>query len=142
MVNDLHLPWYQFLTHLEDHDPEICEGSETVVSFVPRVLTWALSKPSQSSGTNPSNAPQQWKQIPKETPQEVVKLECKLVTGVKALFAVLTNDRGLTLALWDFELQDVTYYRFGKNSVYVDCSEEVPLSLLMTGERVYRILFT
>ncbi|KAM8997850.1 spatacsin isoform 1-T1 [Ara ararauna] len=141
MVNGLNLPWYQFLTHLEDHDPEICEDSGTVVSSVPRVLTWALSKPSQSSGTNPSNAPQQWKQIPKEAPQEVVKLECKLVTGVKALFVVLTNGRGLTLALWDFEAQDVTYYRFGKNSVYVDCSEEVPLSLLLTEHGLSLILF-
>ncbi|KAM9532540.1 spatacsin [Guaruba guarouba] len=141
MVNGLNLPWYQFLTHLEDHDPEICEDLGTVVSSVPWVLTWALSKPSQSSGTKPSNAPQQWKQIPKEAPQEVVKLECKLVTGVKALFVVLTNGRGLTLALWDFEAQDVTYYRFGKNSVYVDCSEEVPLSLLLTEHGLSLILF-
>ncbi|XP_065544877.1 spatacsin isoform X2 [Lathamus discolor] len=141
MVNDLNLPWYQFLNHLEDHDPEIREDSETVVSFVPWVLTWALSKPSQSSATNPRNAPQQWKQIPRETPQEVVRLECKLVTGVKALFVVLTNDRGLTLALWDFESQDVTYYHFGKNSVYVDCSEEVPLSLLLTEHGLSLVLF-
>uniref|UniRef100_A0A8V5GWZ4 Uncharacterized protein n=1 Tax=Melopsittacus undulatus TaxID=13146 RepID=A0A8V5GWZ4_MELUD len=141
MVNDLNLPWYHFLSHLEDRDPEICEDSGTVVSLVPRVLTWALSKPSQSSDTNPSNAPQQWKQIPKETPQEVVKLECKLVTGVKALFVVLTNDRRLTLALWDFESQDVTYYHFGKNNVYVDCSEEVPLSLLLTEHGLSLVLF-
>uniref|UniRef100_A0A8C6J0G2 Uncharacterized protein n=1 Tax=Melopsittacus undulatus TaxID=13146 RepID=A0A8C6J0G2_MELUD len=66
MVNDLNLPWYHFLSHLEDRDPEICEDSGTV----------------------------QWKQIPKETPQEVVKLD-----------------------------------------------EEVPLSLLLTGEGGYRILF-
>ncbi|XP_030353293.1 spatacsin [Strigops habroptila] len=141
VVNDLNLPWYQFLTHLEDRNPEICEDSETMVAFVPRVLTWALSKPSQSSGTNPSNAPQRWKQIPKEAPQEVVKLECKLVTGVKALFVVLANDRRLTLALWDFESQDVTYYHFGRNSVYVDCSEEVPLSLLLTEHGLSLVLF-
>lgn len=134
MVNDLSLPWYQFFTHLEDHDPEIYENSEKMVAFVPRAVTWALSKPLQSDGTNLSDARQQWKQIPREAPQEVVKLECKLVTGVKALFVIVTNDKGLTLALWDFESQDVTRYQFGKNSVYVDCSEEVPLCLLLTGE--------
>ncbi|KAM6059562.1 spatacsin [Theristicus caerulescens] len=141
LVNDLNLPWYQFFTHLEDHDPEIYENSEKMVAFVPRAVTWALSKPSQSDGTNLSDARQQWKQIPVEAPQEVVKLECKLVTGVKALFAVLTNDKGLTLALWDFESQDVTYYNFGKNSIYVDCSKEVPICLLLTEHGLSLVLF-
>ncbi|KFW00287.1 Spatacsin [Fulmarus glacialis] len=141
LVNDLNLPWYQFFTHLEDHDPEIYENSEKMVAFVPRAITWAPSKPLQSDGTNLSNARQQWKQIPAEAPQEVVKLECKLVTGAKALFVVLTNDRGLTLALWDFESQDVTYYHFGKNSVYVDCSEEVPLCILLTEHGLSLVLF-
>ena len=140
MVNDLNLPWYQFFTHLEDHDPEICENSEKMVAFVPRAVTRAPSKPLRSNGTNLNDARQQWKQIPVEAPQEVVKLECKLVTGVKALFVVLTNDKGLTLALWDFESQDVMYYYFGKNTLYVDCSEEVPLCLLLTGEGVFCIV--
>lgn len=133
-MNDLNLPWYQFFTHLENHDPEIYENSEKMVAFIPRAVTWTPSKPLQSGGTNLSDAGQQWKQIPIEAPQEVVKLECKLVTGVKALFVVLTNHKGLTLALWDFESQDVTYYHFDKNSVYVDCSEDMPLCLLLTGE--------
>ncbi|XP_068266385.1 spatacsin [Nyctibius grandis] len=141
LVDDLNLPWYQFFTHLEDHDPEIYENSENMVAFVPRAVRWAPSKPLQSDGTNLSDARQQWKQIPVEAPQEVVKLECKLVTGVKALFVVLTNDKGLTLALWDFESQDVTYYHFGKNSVYVDCSEEEPLCLLLTEHGLSLVLF-
>ncbi|KAM6119487.1 spatacsin [Pterocles gutturalis] len=141
LVNDLNLPWYQFFTHLEDHDPEIYETPEKMVAFVPRAVTWALSRPLQSDGTNPSDARPQWKQIPVEAPQEVVKLECKLVTGVKALFVVLTKDKGLTLALWDFESQEVTYYRFGKSSVHVDCGEEVPLCLLVTERGLSLILF-
>uniref|UniRef100_A0A663MXA3 SPG11 vesicle trafficking associated, spatacsin n=1 Tax=Athene cunicularia TaxID=194338 RepID=A0A663MXA3_ATHCN len=141
LVNDLNLPWYQFFTHLENHDPEIYENSERMVAFVPRAVTWLPSKPSQSDDTNLSSAGQQWKQIPLEAPQEVVKLECKLVTGVKALFVIITNDKGLTLALWDFESQDVTYYHFGKNSVYVDCSEEVPLCLLLTEHGLSLVLF-
>ncbi|NXL45992.1 SPTCS protein, partial [Podilymbus podiceps] len=139
--DDLNLPWYQFFTHLEDHDPEIYENSEKKLAFVPRTVTWAPSKPVQSDGTNLSDARQQWKQIPVEAPQEVVKLECKLVTGVKALFVVLTNEKGLTLALWDFESQDVTYYHFGKNSFYVDCSEGVPLCLLLTEHGLSLVLF-
>ncbi|KAK1198478.1 SPTCS protein, partial [Pygoscelis papua] len=141
LVNDLNLPWYQFFTHLEDHDPEIYENSEKMVAFVPRAVVWTPSKPLQSNGTNLSDARQQWKQIPIEAPQEVVKLQCKLVTGVKAVFVVLTHDKGLTLALWDFESQDVTYYHFGKNSVYVDCSEEVPLCLLLTEHGLSLVLF-
>ncbi|NXA17321.1 SPTCS protein, partial [Ibidorhyncha struthersii] len=141
LVNDLNLPWYQFFTHLEDHDPEIYENSEKMVAFIPRAVTWAPPKPVQSDGTNLGDPRRQWKQIPIEAPQEVVKLECKLVTGVKALFVVLTNDKGLTLALWDFESQDVTYYHFGKNSVYVDCSEEVPLCLLLTEHGLSLVLF-
>lgn len=139
-MNDLNLPWYQFFTHLEDHDPEIYENSEKMVAFVPRAVVWTPSKPLQSNGTNLSEARQQWKQIPIEAPQEVVKLQCKLVTGVKAVFVVLTHDKELTLVLWDFESQDVTYYRFGKNSVYVDCSEEVPLCLLLTGEGGFYVI--
>ncbi|NXO59894.1 SPTCS protein, partial [Aramus guarauna] len=141
LANDLNLPWYQFFAHLEDHDPEIYENSERMVAFVPRAVTWVPSKPVQSNGTNLSDARQQWKRIPREAPQEVVKLECKLVTGVKALFVVVTNDKGLTLALWDFESQDVTYHHFGKNSVYVDCSEEVPLCLLLTEYGLSLVLF-
>ncbi|NWW47329.1 SPTCS protein, partial [Pedionomus torquatus] len=139
--NDLNLPWYQFFTHLEDHDPEIYENSEKMVAFVPRAVTWAPPKPVQRDGTNPSDTRQRWRPIPVEAPQEVVKLECKLVTGVKALFVVLTNDKGLTLALWDFESQDITYYPFGKTSLYVDCCEGAPLSLLLTEHGLSLVLF-
>ncbi|NXE26677.1 SPTCS protein, partial [Ardeotis kori] len=141
LVNDLNLPWYQFFTHLEGHDPENSDNSEKMVALVPQVVTWAASKALQSDGTNLSDARQQWKQIAVEAPQEVVKLECKLVTAVKAVIAVLTGDRGLTLALWDFESQDLTYYHFGRNSVYVDCGEEVPLCLLLTEHGLSLVLF-
>ncbi|NXY85661.1 SPTCS protein, partial [Alcedo cyanopectus] len=141
LVNDLNLPWYQFFTHLEDHDPELYENSERMVAFVPRAVTWALSRAGRSDGTKLSRAWQQWKQIPREAPRDVLRLECKLVTGVKALFVVLTEDQGLTLALWDFESQEVTYYQFGKSSVYVDCSEEVPLCLLLTERGLSLVLF-
>ncbi|NXT78963.1 SPTCS protein, partial [Zapornia atra] len=139
--NDLNLPWYQFFTHLEDHDPEIYENSEKMLAFVPRAVTWAPSRPGQSHGTNLSGVRLQWRRIPREASQEVVKLECKLVTGVKALFVVVTDDRGLTLALWDFESQDVTCHRFGRNTVYVDCSEEVPLCLLLAEHGLSLVLF-
>ncbi|NWH62501.1 SPTCS protein, partial [Geococcyx californianus] len=141
LVNDLNLPWYQFFTHLEDHNPEICEKSEKMVAFVPRAVTWTPFKPLQSNGTNLRNVRQHWKHIPMEAPEEVVKLECKLVTGSTALFVVLTKDKELTLALWDFESQDVTYYPFGQNSVSVDCSGEEPLCLLLTERGLSLVLF-
>ncbi|KAM6308822.1 spatacsin [Aegotheles albertisi] len=140
-VDDWNLPWYQFFTHLQDHNPEICENSEKMVAFIPRVVTWAPSKLVQRDGTNLSSAGKQWKQIPREAAQEVVKLECKSVTGAKALFAVLTNEEGLTLALWDLESQEVTYYHFSRTSVCVDCSEEVPLCLLLTERGLTLVLF-
>ncbi|NXK50306.1 SPTCS protein, partial [Chauna torquata] len=141
MEHDVNLPWYQYFTHLEDHDPLIYETSEKVLAVVPKAVPCVPSKPLQSDGTNLSDTRQQWKRIPVEVPQEVVKLECKSVTAVKALFVILTNDERLTLALWDFESQDVTYYHFGKKSVYVDCSEEVPLCLLLTEHGLSLILF-
>ncbi|XP_051484841.1 spatacsin [Apus apus] len=141
LVNDLHLPWYQFFTHLQDHDPEIYENSEKILAFVPRAGTWAPPRPAQCDGKDLSSAGQHWKPIAPETAQEVVKLECKLVTRAKALFVVVTSDRALTLALWDLESQDVTYYPFGKTSVYVECSEEVPLCLLLTERGLSLVLF-
>ncbi|NXI71697.1 SPTCS protein, partial [Anseranas semipalmata] len=141
LVYDVNLPWYQYFTHLEDHDPLIFETSEKVLAVVPKAVPCVPSKPLQSNGANLSDSRQQWKQIPVEVPQEVVKLECKSVTGVKALFVILTHDERLTLALWDFESQDVTYYHFSKNSVYVDCSEDVPLCLLLTEHGLSLILF-
>ncbi|NXI39236.1 SPTCS protein, partial [Galbula dea] len=136
LVDDLNLPWYQFFPHLEDHDPEIYASAEKLLASVPQALGWAPPKAAQSTGTS-----QGWKQIPREAPHEVVKLECKLVSGVKALFVVSTEDKGLTLALWDFESQDVTYYPFGKSSVYVDCSGELPLCLLLTEHGLCLVLF-
>lgn len=137
LVYDTNLPWYQYFTHLEDHDPLIYETPEKVLAVVPKAVWCVPSKPLQSSGTTLSDSGQHWKQIGVEGPQEVVKLECKSVTGVKALFVILTNDERLTLALWDFESQDVTYYHFSKDTVYVDCNEDVPLCLLLTGEGLF-----
>jgi len=135
LLCDMNLPWYQYFTHLEDHDPLIYETSEKALAIAPKAFPRVLSNPSQSAGTKLSDMGQQWKQIlPVQLSQEVVKLECKSVTGAKALFVILTDEKALTLALWDFESQDVAHYQFGKNSVYVDCNEEVPLCLLLTGD--------
>ncbi|XP_071610161.1 spatacsin isoform X1 [Heliangelus exortis] len=141
LVNDLNLPWYHFFTHLEEHDPKSHENPEQMVPFVPQAVTWAPSKPAQQGATKLSSVRQQWKQIPLEAPEEVVKLECKSVTGVKALFVVLRRDKGLALALWDFESQGVTHYSFGRSSVYVDCCTEVPLCLLLTEHGLSLVLF-
>ncbi|XP_025009734.2 spatacsin isoform X4 [Gallus gallus] len=142
LLCDMNLPWYQYFTHLEDHDPLIYETSEKALAIAPKAFPPVLSNPSQSAGTKLSDMGQQWKQIlPVQLSQEVVKLECKSVTGAKALFVILTDDKALTLALWDFESQDVAHYQFGKNSVYVDCNEEVPLCLLLTECGLSLILF-
>ncbi|NXU43787.1 SPTCS protein, partial [Drymodes brunneopygia] len=139
--NDLNLPWYQFVTHVEDHDPELCEDPERMVAFVPRAVTWAASRALQSQGAAPGDAGQQWAQIPVGAGQELVKLECKLVTGAKAVFVVLAQDSGLSLALWDFEAQEVTCSHFGRSSVSVECSAEVPLCLLLTERGLSLVLF-
>ncbi|NWV63788.1 SPTCS protein, partial [Malurus elegans] len=141
LVNDLNLPWYQFLTHLEDHDPEICEDPESLVAFVPRAATWAASRALQRQGTARGDTGQQWAQIPVGAPGQVVKMQCKLVTGAKAVFEVLAQDTGLSLALWDFESQDVTCSHFGRGSVYVECSAELPLCLLLTERGLSLVLF-
>ncbi|XP_041325115.1 spatacsin-like isoform X2 [Pyrgilauda ruficollis] len=138
LVNDLNLPWYQFLTHLEDHDPEVCEDPERMVAFVPRAVTWAASPALQGQ---PGAAGQQWAQIPVGAAQEMVKLECKLVTGAKAVFVLQAQGTGLSLALWDFESQDVTCSHFGRSSAYVECSAELPLCLLLTERGLSLVLF-
>ncbi|XP_066052716.1 spatacsin isoform X2 [Chamaea fasciata] len=141
LVDNSNLPWYQFFTHLEDHDPEICEDPERMVAFVPRAVTWAASRALQSQGAARGAAGQQWAQIPVGAAQETVKLECKLVTGAKAVFMVLAQDTGLSLVLWDFESQDVTCSHFGRSSVFVECSAEVPLCLLLTERGLSLVLF-
>ncbi|XP_031411090.1 spatacsin-like [Meleagris gallopavo] len=142
LLCDVNLPWYQYFTHLEDHDPLIYETSEKALAIAPKAFPCVPSKPLQSAGTKLSGTEQPWKQIlPVQLSQEVVKLECKSVTGAKALFVILTDDKALTLALWDFESQDVTHYQFSKNSVYVDCNEDVPLCLLLTECGLSLILF-
>ncbi|XP_023789390.1 spatacsin [Cyanistes caeruleus] len=140
-VNNLNLPWYQFFTHLEDHDPAICDDPERMVAFVPRAVTWAASRALQSQGTARGDAGQQWAQISVAAPQKMVKLECKLVTAAKAVFVVLAQDTGLSLALWDFESRDVTCSHFGRSSVYVECSAELPLCLLLTERGLCLVLF-
>ncbi|RLV92633.1 hypothetical protein DV515_00013711, partial [Chloebia gouldiae] len=141
LLNDLNLPWYQFFTHLEDHDPEVCEDPERMVAFVPRAVTQAASPALGSQAAAPGGAGQQWAQIPVGAAQEMVQLECKLVTGAKAVFVLQAQDTGLSLALWDFESQDVTCSHFGRSSVYVECSAEVPLCLLLTERGLSLVLF-
>ncbi|NXQ27812.1 SPTCS protein, partial [Alaudala cheleensis] len=138
VVGVSNLPWYQFFTHLEDHDPEICEDPERMVAFVPRAVTWAASQAPQGQG---AALGQQWAQIPVGAAQELVKLECKLVTGAKAVFVVLAQDTGLSLVLWDFESQDVTCSHFGRSSVCVESSAELPLCLLLTERGLSLVLF-
>ncbi|KAM3663146.1 spatacsin [Ammospiza maritima maritima] len=138
LVNDLNLPWYQFLTHLEDHDPEVCEDPERMVAFVPRAVTWAASPALQGQ---PGGAGQQWAQIPVGAAQGMVKLECKLVTGAKAVFVVQAQDTGLSVALWDFESQQVTCSHFGRSSAYVECGAELPLCLLLAERGLSLVLF-
>ncbi|NWI89416.1 SPTCS protein, partial [Pitta sordida] len=134
--NDPNLPWYQFFTHLEDHDPEICEDPEKVVAFVPRAVTRAASRAAQSQGRSLGSAGQCWTRIPEGA---VVKLECRLVTGARAVFEMVTEDTGLSLALWDFESQAVSCSHFGRNSVFVECSTE--LCLLLTERGLTLVLF-
>uniref|UniRef100_A0A8C3NRW5 SPG11 vesicle trafficking associated, spatacsin n=1 Tax=Cyanoderma ruficeps TaxID=181631 RepID=A0A8C3NRW5_9PASS len=142
LVDNSNLPWYQFFTHLEDHDPEICEDPERMVAFVPRAVARAASRALQGQGAAPGDAVgQQWAQIPVGAAQEMVKLECKLVSGAKAVFVVLAQDTGLSLVLWDFESQDVTCSHFGRSSVYVECSAEMPLCLLLTERGLSLVLF-
>ncbi|NWR79138.1 SPTCS protein, partial [Centropus unirufus] len=141
LVNDLNLPWYRFFTHLEEHNPEICEESKKMVGFVPRAALWAPSNPIQRADTNLRGAMQQWKQIPTAAPREVLKLECTLVTGGTALFAVSTAGGGLTLALWDLESQDVRCSPCGQSCVPVECGGEEPLCLLLTERGLSLVLF-
>ncbi|NXD38008.1 SPTCS protein, partial [Copsychus sechellarum] len=141
LVNDLNLPWYQFFTHLEDHDPEICEDPEKMVAFVPRAVTWAASRALQSQGTAPGAAGQQWAQMPVGAAQEKVAVECKLVTGASAVFVVRAQHTGLSLTLWDLESQAVACSHFGRSSVFVECSAELPLCLLLTERGLSLVLF-
>ncbi|XP_009068251.1 PREDICTED: spatacsin, partial [Acanthisitta chloris] len=139
LVDELNLPWYQFFTHLEDHDPEICETPERMFAFVPRAAMGAAARAAQ--GTPLGAAAHHWRHIPTAAPQEEVRLECKLVTGARAVFVVLTEGSGLALALWDFESHNVTYSHWGRGCVYVECSPEVPLSLLLTEHGLSLVLF-
>uniref|UniRef100_A0A8C5JPC0 SPG11 vesicle trafficking associated, spatacsin n=1 Tax=Junco hyemalis TaxID=40217 RepID=A0A8C5JPC0_JUNHY len=138
LVNNLNLPWYQFFTHLEDHDPEVCEDPERMVAFVPRAVTWAASPALQGQ---PGAAGQQWAQIPVGAAQDMVELECKLVTGAKAVFVGQAQDTGLSVALWDFESRGVTCSRFGRSSAFVECGAELPLCLLLTERGLSLVLF-
>ncbi|KAL9837567.1 LOW QUALITY PROTEIN: spatacsin-like [Geothlypis trichas] len=137
-VNNLNLPWYQCFTHLEDHDPEVCEDPERMVAFVPRAVTWAASPALQGQ---PGAAGQQWAQIPVGAAQEMVTLECRLVTAAKAVFVLQAQGTGLSLVLWDLESQDVTCSHFGRSSVCVECSAELPLCLLLTERGLSLVLF-
>ncbi|NWV24546.1 SPTCS protein, partial [Origma solitaria] len=140
-ATDLNLPWYQFCTHLEDHDPGICEDPEKMVAFVPRAATWAASRALRSQGTARGDTGQPWAQIPVGAPEQVLKVECKLVTSATAVFVVLARDSGLSLALWDFESQDVVCSCFGSGSVYVESSAQLPLCLLLTEQGLSLVLF-
>ncbi|OXB62830.1 hypothetical protein ASZ78_008048, partial [Callipepla squamata] len=142
LLYDVSLPWYQYFTHLEDHDPSIYETSEKTLAVAPKAFPCVLSKAWQSTAAKHSDVGQQWKQIPPvQLSHKVVKLECKSVTGAKAVLVLLADDGALTLALWDFESHDVTYHQFGKDSLYVDCNEEVPLCLLLTERGLSLVLF-
>uniref|UniRef100_A0A8C8R5G6 SPG11 vesicle trafficking associated, spatacsin n=1 Tax=Pelusios castaneus TaxID=367368 RepID=A0A8C8R5G6_9SAUR len=140
LVSDIYLPWHQYLPHLEHYDSKTCETSEKILSSIPQEIVYILSK-SKKDYANISDVGRQWKKIHPEGLQEIIKLECKSVTGFSSLFALSAVDQGLTVALWDLETQDVTYYHVGRNCIYVDCSGEEQLSLILTEHGLSLILF-
>ncbi|CAM5087629.1 unnamed protein product [Natator depressus] len=141
LVSNICLRWYQYLPHLEHYDYKICETSEKILSSIPQDIVYILSESTKKDYANINDIGRQWKKIHPGGLEEMMKLECKSVTGFSALFALSAGDKGLTVALWDLETQDVTYYHIGKNCIYVDCSGEEQLCLIQTEHGLSLILF-
>uniref|UniRef100_A0A8C3IN44 SPG11 vesicle trafficking associated, spatacsin n=1 Tax=Chrysemys picta bellii TaxID=8478 RepID=A0A8C3IN44_CHRPI len=141
LVSNIGLPWYQYLPHLEHYDYKICETSEKILSSIPQDIVYILSESTKKDYANINEVGRQWKKIHPGGLEEMMKLECKSVTGFSALFALSAGDKGLIVALWDLETQDVTYYHIGKNCIYVDCSGEEQLCVIQTEHGLSLILF-
>ncbi|XP_048723410.2 spatacsin isoform X2 [Caretta caretta] len=141
LVSNICLRWYQYLPHLEHYDYKICETSEKILSSIPQDIVYILSESTKKDYANINDIGRQWKKIHPGGLEEMMKLECKSVTGFSALFALSAGDKGLTVALWDLETQDVTYYHIGKNCIYVDCSGEEQLCVIQTEHGLSLILF-
>uniref|UniRef100_A0A8D0G645 SPG11 vesicle trafficking associated, spatacsin n=1 Tax=Sphenodon punctatus TaxID=8508 RepID=A0A8D0G645_SPHPU len=137
-ICDIHLPWYQYLPHLEHYDSKFHETSEI---SIPLDIAYILSKSKQKDYLNINDLGRNWKTIHLGGPEETMHLECKSVTGFSALFTISTDNEDLTVALWDLETQVVTYSHVGKNAVFVDCCREEQLCLVLTERGLYLILF-
>ncbi|XP_067411554.1 spatacsin [Emydura macquarii macquarii] len=141
LESNIYLPWYQYLPHLEHYDSKICEKSEKILSSIPQDIVYILSESTKKDYANINDVGRQWKKIHPGGLEKMMKFECKSVTGFSALFALSGDDKGLTVALWDLETQDVTYYHVGKKCIYVDCSGEEQLCLILTEHGLSLILF-
>ncbi|XP_074863263.1 spatacsin [Carettochelys insculpta] len=134
------LPWYHYLPHLENFDSKVSELPE-ISSFIPQDIVRIFSESSKKEYANISDTGRQWKKIHPGGIKDMMKLECKSVTGFSALFALSAGDKRLIVALWDLKTQDVTYYCIGKNCTYVDCSGKEQLCLILTEHGLSLILF-
>lgn len=135
-ISNVNVPWYQYFPHLEHYGSKTYQTSEETLASIPEDIACALSKSTQKDYAN-NDTGRQWKKIHMEELEDIMKLECKSVTGFSALFALSESTKGLTVALWDLESQDVRHYHLGKDCVYVDCSGEEQLCLILTGEFVW-----
>ncbi|XP_019352478.2 spatacsin isoform X2 [Alligator mississippiensis] len=139
-ISNVNVPWYQYFPHLEHYGSKTYQTSEETLASIPEDIACALSKSTQKDYAN-NDTGRQWKKIHMEELEDIMKLECKSVTGFSALFALSESTKGLTVALWDLESQDVRHYHLGKDCVYVDCSGEEQLCLILTGHGLSLILF-
>ncbi|XP_019388741.1 PREDICTED: spatacsin, partial [Crocodylus porosus] len=139
-VPNINVPWYQYFPHLEHYGSKTYETSEETLPSIPEDIACTLSKSTQKDYAN-NDTGRQWKKIHMEELEDIMKFECKSVTGFSALFALSESTKGLTVALWDLESQDVTHYHLGKDCVYVDCSGEEQLCLILTDHGLSLILF-
>ncbi|XP_075752911.1 spatacsin isoform X2 [Pelodiscus sinensis] len=141
LISNVCLPWYHYLPHLEQFDSKISETSEKILSSIPQDIVYILSESAKKDYAKISDAGRQWTKIHPGGVEDMMTLECKSVTGFSALFALSAGDKGLTVALWDLETQDVTYYCMGKNCTYVDCSGKEQLCVILTEHGLFLILF-
>lgn len=132
LIVDASLPWYHYLLHLEHHKCPSLEASETSL-FQEAIYLVSNSRGKSHENTNEKDRPGKTLCLG-GLPEDTVKLECKSVTGFSALFTITSDNDGLTLALWDLETQEVLHSHMGKNSVFVECSQEQQLCLILSGE--------
>nr|XP_056721708.1 spatacsin [Euleptes europaea] len=138
LVADAYLPWYQYCLRLGHHDCKIHEASDTsLLQDVAYVFSNARRKDHKES----KERDRRWRNLNQRGLEDCVKTECKSVTGFSALFAVSSESEGLTLILWDLETQDIVRSHMGKNSFFVECSEEEQLCLVLSEPGLSLVLF-